>query len=694
MSKLKVTFISLMLPLVLLFGSPHPNSPNSGTKNNSKQSGTVQKMIVENASVTMQVDLNGLNGSNSLVARPVTLQFSVAANSFFPILVFNDLLRTVQPGSMALIPQDVPALPVQLGASIKQLVVDKFPSNQSSGLAVRDSKTGFTFFNVEGGDYAYNANARSLSIAGGRLLISKQFAKALGRPSDAGSIVGNISVGAAMQPIEIIQLVNGKPKSVVAPPLSQRAGPGAPSLVPGPDIIVGDLPDMLQIGSAGSQVGLGLATTSCNNGDQPVNFYALPNTDHPFFPQNLYRMSGGADNTERIEQIGQSWIKHTFGAAEDDACDLGCNTNNCTQFSQLCPGCSDPYLADENGWWNLLGSHAWVNPFTGFFVSNPDPTNHNGHAHDDVSHRIRVNVDDLNTNLNAGATYFAEAAYLDPLEYTWCQAHPGQCNMYNNSSYRKFLVSGTTNFTFSPLDQTVRMQPAIMAWAATGATVTQYQPVPGSDGIFFVGYKVTGPDNGVWHYEYAVYNENLDRAIQSFSVPVATPFTIIKNIGFHAPPQEPGWANDGTFNNQGYSSSPWAVTQDPGCQLWNGDCLMWNSETFAQNQNANAIRFGTLYNFRFDADQFPSLWYATIGFFKTGSPITVVVPCPITQITPTVTPTATPTATATATATATTTATATATATATPNASPTARPTPTPRTGPSPRPRPTAPPRP
>ena len=104
MSKLKVTFISLMLPLVLLFGSPHVDSPNSGTKNSSKQSGTVQKMIVENASVTMQVDLNGLNGSNSLVARPVTLQFSAAANSFFPIVVFNDLLRAVEPGSMALIP--------------------------------------------------------------------------------------------------------------------------------------------------------------------------------------------------------------------------------------------------------------------------------------------------------------------------------------------------------------------------------------------------------------------------------------------------------------------------------------------------------------------------------------------------------------------------------------------------------------
>ena len=40
----------------------------------------------------------------SLVARPVTLQFVIGANSFFPILVFNDLLRGPRPGSMALNP--------------------------------------------------------------------------------------------------------------------------------------------------------------------------------------------------------------------------------------------------------------------------------------------------------------------------------------------------------------------------------------------------------------------------------------------------------------------------------------------------------------------------------------------------------------------------------------------------------------
>jgi hypothetical protein len=188
---------------------------------------------------------------------------------------------------MALIPQNVPALPAQLGASLKQLVVQKLPSNQGFDLAVRDSKTGFTFFNVEGGKYDYDANAQSLSIVGGRLLISKQFANALGRPSDAGSIIGKISVGAAMQPIEIDQIVNGKPQSAVMP---------AVGTVPGPDVIVGELIGLEQSdgGSVGGRVGLALGTDACNQGTENVGWFALPSNDHPFIPQNLYRMSGGA----------------------------------------------------------------------------------------------------------------------------------------------------------------------------------------------------------------------------------------------------------------------------------------------------------------------------------------------------------------------------------------------------------------
>src|SRR5207249_2877674 len=159
----------------------------------------------------------------------------------------------------------------------------------------------------------------------------------------------------------------------------------------------------------------------------------------------------------------------------------------------------------------------------------------------------------------------------------------------------------------------------------------------------------------------ALYNYNLDRSIQSFSVPLGAGANL-SNIGFHAPPQEPGWANDGTFNNQGYSSTPWAVTQA-------SDSITWNTETFAQNQNANAIRFGTLYTFEFYADSPPQSANAIVGYFKTGAPMTVAIQAPMGFGSPTPTPTASPSPDPTPTPT--------ATATATPTATPTPTPTPT-----------------
>jgi hypothetical protein len=684
MSKILLTGFALLS--VLFFASATGNNA-SQTKQHAPEAltGTLQKMIVENAGVTMQLDLNGLNGSSSLVARPVTLHFAAAPNSFFPVLVFNDSLRGLQPGSMVLAWQNSTSdgvdargysnLPAALTSSLKRLTLEKLPSGHGFELAVRDSNTGFTFFNIEGHQYNYDAAARSFTIMGGRLLISKQFASILGIPSEAGSLAGTISVGAAMQPIQIDQIVRGETKSMVMPPIRHAVSPGTPTLVPGPDVIVGDLETVEQAGNDATSVGLGVGTVSCNNGDQPINWHPLPNTDHPIIPQNLYRMSGGADNTERFEQIGQSWMKHAFFALEEFICGT-CNTSPpCVTGDQLCPGCADTYVASLNYDQNGIGSRAWTNPFTGIFPSNPDPNNHSGHNHTGTSHRVTVAMSDLIPAQNPGAAYFAEAQYISVTEYNWCQANPGQCNMYNNASYRPFTVSGgPTNFTFAAAGSTVQMQPAIQVWAGTGATVTQLEPDPGNDGIWFMGYKVTNPSAGVWHYEYALYNQNLDRAVQSFSVP-SGPGVNISNIGFHAPPQEPGWPNDGTFNDQGYSSTPWAVDQS-------GGSITWSTETFGTNQNANAIRFGTLYNFRFDADQPPQSANATVGYFKTGSPMTVAIQAPAAGATPTPTPTATATATPTA------------TATSTPTATPTPRPTPTPRSIPPPRGRPTPLPRP
>ena len=152
----KLTLNGFMLLSLLLLGNSSGNyAAQSKQKTSDAPTGTFQKMIVENGSVTMDLDLNRLNGISFAPARPAELQFAVAANSFFTILVFNDRLRGPEPGSMALVLQDSPAagvnapgysLPAALGVSLKQLVVEKLPSGEAFDLAVRDGKSGIHVF--------------------------------------------------------------------------------------------------------------------------------------------------------------------------------------------------------------------------------------------------------------------------------------------------------------------------------------------------------------------------------------------------------------------------------------------------------------------------------------------------------------------------------------------------------------------
>lgn len=622
---LKRILARLLLPLLLLSNSGHLNFKESDTgaykplerskqKSFDTESGTLERLIVAKGIVSMDIALNRLTGIDSR-SKLSSLRFSVVPNSFFPILVFNDLLRGPLRGSMQLIPRDAAVLPSPLEQSLNQLVIEKLDWTEPYDIAVRDGKTGFTFFNIEGNLYDYDAKTHVLRIDNGRLLVSAEFAKKLGHLATAGDVIGNISVTATMRAIEIDHVVNGAVESADLPPVSDVSSESG--VVRGPDVIVGDLSGLQQFGSSGTQVGLAVGTDSCNAGRQPLHWFQLPNNDHPVIPQNLYRMSGGPNNNDRFEQIGQSWLKHAFTALQQDLCNFGCQSSGTGTL--LGVGCSDPYSASLNGGQSGLGSRAWVNPFTGNYPgSSPSPANHAGHSHNGTSHRILVEMNDLNTTLNPGATYYAEAQYVTPHEYTVCQADPAQCNMYNNASYRQFSVSGTTSFTFTAVGSTIREKAAISAWV--GATIIKIEPDPGNDGIGYIACKVSNPSPGVWHYEYAVYNQNLDRGIRSLTVPVGSG-SAVSNIGFHAPPQPPAFANDGTAGDAGFSSAPWDF-------MLLSDSLTWITEKFDSNPNANAVRWGTLYNFRFDSDHPPEMGTATIEFFKTGGTISIQIQGP------------------------------------------------------------------
>ncbi|MEQ1922624.1 MAG: carboxypeptidase-like regulatory domain-containing protein [Pyrinomonadaceae bacterium] len=608
--------LSVILPLTFFFNGGSTDVVTATDKQAADGStGTLQKMIVANGSVSMKVNIDRLNrGAGAKGSRVSELRFAATEGAFFKILVYNNELRGPMPSSMDIIPHNSADLPSKLNASYQNLVVEYMPFGSDYEMTIRDGKTGFTFFNIEGLETAFTPENNSFGIVGGRLIVSKEFAAAMGRPSDTGAYVGDISMNATMRAIEITQIVNGDVKSEVLPPSND---PDA-GTTPGPDVVVGDVYNLSQVGSqVGTQVGLAFATDSCNFGVVPLNWFAMPQVDHPVIPMNLYRMSGGASNNERFEQVGQSSLKHAFTALQNNTCSLGCVAN--PNGTALGTGCSDPYSVSNNSSQSSLGSRAWVNPFSGSYTSSAN--SHTGHSHVGPSHRLLTEVADLIPAQNPGATYFAEGQYVTPHEYAWCQSNPGQCNMYNNVSYRQYNVSNSASpFSFSVVGNTVRQKFALNAW--TGATIVELKPAAGTDGVAYIGYKVTNTSPGVWHYEYAVYNQNLDRAIQLFSVATGAGATI-SNIGFHAPPQHPGWANDGTVGSAGFSSTAWAQSQA-------GGAMTWNSQTFAENQNANAIRWGTLYNFRFDSNRPPTTANATIGFFKTGSPIVVQIQGPST----------------------------------------------------------------
>lgn len=663
----KIFFIAL-LPFLSLFSNGSENIFTGQIPAANGPTGTLEKMIV--ASGTVAMDLN-------LGDKTHRLRFDTERDAFFTVLAFNGELRGPTPSTLALIPKKAATLPGRLAESYNQLMIESLPYGGQYELAVRDSKSGYTFFYIEGNAYDFDPQTRVMGFKEARLVISPEFAAELERnlASDEIAVAGAITLDAKMRAIEISHIVEGETASAKLP--AGAGMDGEAGTVPGPDVIVGDVNGLAQFGSSQNGiVGLALGTDSCNAGVVDLDWFALPSNNHPVIPQNMYRMSGGATNDERFEQIGQSSVKHAFTALTQNLCGYGCNGVGGTRLGS---GCSDPYSASLNSG-PSLGSKAWINPFTGAYPrgdSATPPNSHTGHGDSNTlpGHRIRTQITDLDTTQNPGATYYAEGQYVTPHEYVWCQANPGQCNMNNNVSYRRYNVTGTTSFSFSPVGSTQRQKPAIQAW--TGSTQATIQPDALADGIGTLAYKVTNPSPGVWHYEYALHNQNLERGIQAFSVPVGN--ATLSNVGFSAPPQHPGTAADGTFNSAGFSNTPWAQSNS-------GGVMTWSSETFAQNPNANAIRWGTMYNFRFDSTSPPQTVQATIGFYKSGAPITMAVQAPSGGATPTPTntPTATPTNTPTATPTNTPTATPTNTPTATPTNTPTATPTNTPTATPTP----------
>lgn len=363
----------------------------------------------------------------------------------------------------------------------------------------------------------------------------------------------------------------------------------------GPDVIVGDLNGVMNVSAVGGIDAIAIGTTSCNIGTAVVNWIANTN-DHPVIRQNLYRYKV-VNGAGRFEQVGMSWVKHGFGAAQESFC---CTCQGNGDFAHLGVGCSDPYDASTNGSQQILGPNWQVNAHTGVFTYPPANPSHGSDA---LYRRCEIAVSDLEVTGGGSTTrYFGEGHYV-----TKDDALAG--NQNNNASWREMNVTGGPNdYTLSLSGVTHEAESAIHAWAVADPAVHLVDLQISGDGLLVLGSRATDLGGGQWHYEYSVYNMNADDAVGSFSVPIPAGVAVT-NIGFH---------DIGYHDGDGPGDVNFAGTDWPAAQ--SGNVLTWSTETEAQNPSANALRWGTLYSFRFDANAPPQSGSIALGLWRSGSP--------------------------------------------------------------------------
>lgn len=349
---------------------------------------------------------------------------------------------------------------------------------------------------------------------------------------------------------------------------------------------------------------IGMYTTCCNPGTVSIPFQAAMNPNHGFIHYIVARESGG-----RFVQISNyGWVKHTFGSNNLASSCGTCPLPGTTSF--VVPGCNDTYANSQAvdhfnlappeevdpwlGTWNPIGSY--------FDRGNPDvgfPANQDGvrsltqqqatALNTAIGQALRVYDDDLNV---PGATFWYQSGYLVPGELESLRG--------DNIGARQFTPTwsaGTGQWTLTN-GSTYLIGSVLQQW--TGASVDSAANGT-DDGRYYVAVKVTGPVNGIYHYEYAVQNRDNKRGMGAFRVPIC-PDAQAFNFGFH----------DVDRN---------ALTDWTGAKV--GGEIQFQTGTL----NPNPLKWNCIYNFWFDSDAAPQTGAVLLDQYAIGpGALTVNVP--------------------------------------------------------------------
>jgi hypothetical protein len=349
---------------------------------------------------------------------------------------------------------------------------------------------------------------------------------------------------------------------------------------PAIDVLLAQLKAISAMGRTGTYPngmnGVAMSTTACNVGSKIVPWFQAMNPNHPMISFIAARETNG----QFLQINDRSGVKHGFFALTSSDCATCQNPPGSGIYLGL--GCSDTYATSNNGDNYWLGPPDEIDPWLGTWdpicshfdmgfppVAPPQDCDGNrsltfgmASALNPVGNRMAIPDSEFNT---PGSTFWFQGYYVVATE--------GDARRNDNMASRGFTAtwSGTRwnlNATGTLINGTV-----LQRW--NGASIDS-NTNGNDDGRVYVAVKVTGPTDGMYHYEYAFHNRDNGRGIKNVRLPFCDG-ALVQNFGFHDVDDDP--LND------------WTMT--PGT----GELVFGNA--------SNPLRWNSIYNVWFDSDAAP-----------------------------------------------------------------------------------------
>jgi hypothetical protein len=525
------------------------------------------------------------------VKRQSTLTFSVADDSVRQVqagaVIHGGGLTLLGPAGEYRI--DDPSLSPTVGDNPFNAIWVVTSASGEPALMLRRVKAGF------------DPSTMVLTLRCDEVRLSPAAAAALGNPALADRVLGDAISRTASKWV-------GGAKPVIEPSTPDAAGAAGGLRATGCEMTFCQLYGHYMPSGAreGDIVGLSVATTSWNLGNEDCIWWNIPAEEHPFIVMEMYRLEYDANNQyQKFEMIGMSHIKHGFYALGSHQCGgPPCSFEpGHSAGDWLGQNCTDTYSASLNAVQSGMGPKYEVNPWTGYWLYAGSHMQNN-HSHDNIQHRLQVYDADLDQSVHGDAEYFSESFYcmLDDIDVNTSVAwKPVTITGGSPGGQWSFGMTGSSVYP--------NIGWALDAWeGATQSLVSEDNPViefVSPDGRSIWASKPTDLGNGLWHYEYALLNIDMDRQVGSVSIPLPAG-AYVTNIEFHAPHH-----HDEPFNTKDPDAVP--IDNAPWDVVVASDSITWSTTT-------NPLRWAMLYNFRFDSNVPPERYDHTFGLFRPGTP--------------------------------------------------------------------------